>query len=200
MDISRLSRGQLVAGASALLLFIFMFFSWFSIDFPGNSVGFSGWDALGWLEVLLLLLAIVAGVAFAAMAFMAQSPRLPVAPAAIVAGLGIVAVLLVVIRLIDPVLDLDRSIGLFLGLIAAAGIAFGGFLGMQESGTTFAGEADRLRSGGGSAAGPRGEEPARPAGSDVGGEPARTEPGAPPASTPPPATPPPAEREDPPAR
>jgi hypothetical protein len=40
--------------------------------------------------------------------------------------------------------DVGREIGVFLGLIAAAGIAYGGYEAMQESGTSFTAEKDRL--------------------------------------------------------
>jgi hypothetical protein len=60
----------------------------------------------------------------------------PVAGSSVAGGLGIVALLLIVIRLINPPGsgDVDREIGAWLGLIAAAGIAWGGWLGMQEAG------------------------------------------------------------------
>jgi len=38
----------------------------------------------------------------------------------------------------------SRSIGVFLGLIAAAGITYGGWMAMQEEGASFSGEADRV--------------------------------------------------------
>ena len=77
-----------------------------------------------------------------------SSVQLPVAASAITAGLGILGTLFVLYRVIDPVEDLSREYGLFLGLVAVAGIAFGGWLAMQEEGTTFGGEADRLGGGG----------------------------------------------------
>ena len=43
--------------------------------------------------------------------------------------------------------DVQRSYGLFLGLIATAGVAIGGWLAMQEEGASFGGEADRLGGG-----------------------------------------------------
>jgi hypothetical protein len=60
----------------------------------------------------------------------------PVAGSSVAGGLGIVALALIVIRLINPPGsgDVDREIGAWLGLIAAAGIAWGGWLGMQEAG------------------------------------------------------------------
>ncbi len=99
------------------------------------------------------------------MAANAQSVNTPVAISAITAGLGILCVLLIIFRIIDPPdfgtgdaldeaealgidtegVDIGRKIGVWLGLIASAGIAFGGWRAMQEEGTSFAGEADRAQ-------------------------------------------------------
>lgn len=59
----------------------------------------------------------------------------PVAGSSVAGALGVVALVLVVIRLIDPPGsgDIDRKIGAWLGLIATLGIAWGGWLGMQEA-------------------------------------------------------------------
>ena len=52
------------------------------------------------------------------------------------------------------------SIGVFLGLIAAAGVAYGGWMAMQEEGASFSAQADRL--GGGDAPPPPPPPPAPP--------------------------------------
>jgi hypothetical protein len=60
----------------------------------------------------------------------------PIAGSAATAGFGAIALLLIAYRIIDPPGDggeLDRGIGAWLGLIAAAGITLGGYLGMQEA-------------------------------------------------------------------
>jgi hypothetical protein len=64
-------------------------------------------------------------------------------------------VLIIIISIISPPdlgvdlsgtgIDHTRKIGVWLGLIAAAGIAYGGWRAMQEEGTSFGGEADRFR-------------------------------------------------------
>ena len=72
--------------------------------------------------------------------------------------LGGLSVLLVLFRIIDPPsfgsfggvsVDGTLEFGIFLGLISAAGIAYGGYRGMQEEGATFSGTADKLSSSGG---------------------------------------------------
>ena len=41
-------------------------------------------------------------------------------------------------------MDATLDFGIFLGLITAAGVAYGGYRGMQEEGSSFSGTADRL--------------------------------------------------------
>jgi len=153
MDASRIRRGEMIAAVAAIALFIIMFLAWFSV--PGieqaeelgiNTSGadFNAFDAFDFIKIVMLL-TIIAAIALAAISATATKVNLPVALSAIVAGLGILTTLLVLYRVIDPVGGLDRSYGLFLGLLAAAGIAYGGWTAMQDEGTSFQGEADRVQ-------------------------------------------------------
>jgi hypothetical protein len=157
MDFSRVRTGELLAGISGAALFIVMFLKWFSVpevggvDIAGTfgvDTSISAWQAFDFVDIVLFL-AVIAAVGLVVLAAAQSSVQLPVAASALTAGLGILATLLVLYRVIDPPSDLDRSYGLFLGLIASAGIAFGGWMAMQEEGTSFGGEADRLSGGGG---------------------------------------------------
>jgi hypothetical protein len=57
----------------------------------------------------------------------------PVAGSAVTTLLGGLALLLVAYRLIDPPgAEQDVEIGAWLGLVFAAGVALGGYLGMQD--------------------------------------------------------------------
>ena len=68
--------------------------------------------------------------------------RLPAPPGLIIAAAGVLALLLVLFRLIDTPgedfsgfgveADITRKFGVFLGLLAAAGITFGGWTAMNE--------------------------------------------------------------------
>jgi hypothetical protein len=158
MDTSRLRTGELIAGVSAVALFIIMFLPWFGFDVGGGeaiedlgiavpevSADFNAWESFDFIDLVLLLTVIVA-VGLAVATAMAQTVSLPVAASALTAGLGILSTLLVLYRILDPPGDeLDRKFWLFLGLIAVAGIAYGGWRSMQEEGTTFGGQADRLQ-------------------------------------------------------
>jgi hypothetical protein len=169
MDTGNLGRGAMIAGISGALLFIFMFFSWYGapgeieqaveqaqqaaealgVDAPiveEADTSVNAWEAFDFTD-LVLLLAVLVSVGLAVMALAGASSGLPIAGSALTCGIGALAFLFVLFRTIDPPADgAEREIGLWLGLLATAGIAVGGYLGMQEEGTSFGEEADRLRS------------------------------------------------------
>jgi hypothetical protein len=196
MEVDKLSTGEKVSAVSAILLFIFMFFDWFGVKVSGVP-GFSGdvtgegggsaWDALDVIPIFLMLAIVVAlGVAIVRLTDADVEP--PVSMNAIVAALGGFAVLLILYRIVSPPdfgsfggvsVDATLKFGIFLGLIAAAGIAYGGYSAMREEGMTFSDAADRL-GGGGSG----GQQP--PAG------------GPPPSQSPPPPPPPSSQQQPPP--
>ncbi len=187
MDVDKLSTGEKVAGVSAVLLFIFMFFDWFSVSVSGGSGLFSGsvgggnaWDALDFIPIVLVV-TIIAALGVAALRLTDSAYEPPVSANAVVAVLGGLSALLILFRIVDtpgggsvPGLSVDVSptVGIFLGLVAAAGIAYGGYRAMQEEGAAFGDVGDRLSGG---AAPGAGSPPPPPS-----------------ASTPPPPPPPPA--------
>jgi hypothetical protein len=148
-----LRTGERIAGIAGVALLIIMFLNWWGapeIEIEGlGTVGGVGsanaWEAADVLDILWALAAI-SGIALAVMAATSSQVNLPVAMSAITAGLGGLATLFILIRIIDPPFDADREYGVFLGLIAAAGIAYGGWVAMQEEGTSFSAQADRLSS------------------------------------------------------
>lgn len=165
MDLNKISMGEkIAAGAGVVLILVMFIFDWYSVgggsidtgvgtvDFDGGGV--NAWQAFGLIDLILFVSAGVA-IALAVMSANSQSPNLPVAVSAIVAGLGIFATILVLYRILDVpgAGGVDRSIGLFLGLLAAAGIAYGGWTAMQEENTTFGDQADRLQNRGGGSGG-----------------------------------------------
>lgn len=168
MDADRLRTGELIAGVSAVALLLIMFvFSWYGIkDAPeGLDGGFNAWESFGFIDIILFITIVVA-VGMAVATAMAQTVALPVAASTLTAGLGLVSAILILIRIFatpdvggdvagfDFEIETSVKIGAFLGLIAAAGIAYGGWRAMQEEGTSFGGEADRVRD--------RGEPPPPP--------------------------------------
>jgi hypothetical protein len=157
MDVSRLNQGEKLAGIAGIALLLIMFiFDWFTVDVGGGfadiSVGGNAWETMELIRFILLLAAF-AGIALAVVAASQSDVDLPIAMSAITAGLGILAVVLVVFRIISPPdggadefgVDIGRGIGVFLGLIAAGGVAAGGWMAMQEEGASFTEAPDRDR-------------------------------------------------------
>ena len=144
VDTSRISFGEMVAGVSAVALLIFMFLPWYGVstEVPGfeASVNANAWEALSLIDILLFLVILVTLALVGARAMGSLPANLPAPAGLIIAIAGAIALVLIVIRLISiPGPDVDiqgvefgRKIGIFLGLIAAAGITFGGYTAMNE--------------------------------------------------------------------
>jgi hypothetical protein len=147
-DTTRVRLGDLVAGGAGVVLFLSLFLNWYNVSVKAvlgsASASVSGWQALSFIDILLFIVAIIAvGVAVARMAN--AFPRgLPVSPGLLVLGAGILATLLVLFRIIDipgagdvpnvPGVDLGRSIGIFIALLASLGVAAGGWMTWNEEG------------------------------------------------------------------
>jgi hypothetical protein len=139
MDVNRLRRGEKVAGIAGIALLIVLFLRWYSVGgaFGTNrdvSVGVNAWNSFGFLDFLLFLIALVA-IAQAVLTATQGSPALPVAASVITTAAGGLGTLLVLYRIVNPPgPEVNPSYGAFLGLIAVAGVAVGGFLAMREEG------------------------------------------------------------------
>jgi hypothetical protein len=145
MDRSRLTTGDIVAGVGGIVLLISLFLPWYgvSVDIAGFSASESGsgWEALGFIDILLFLISSAAIGIVAARAAGALPADVP-APV-ILLGLGALAVLLVLFRIIDiPVegdipdeVDLSRKVGIFIALIGAAAVTYGGWRTNTETPT-----------------------------------------------------------------
>lgn len=135
---SRLSFGERVAAGSGLALVIVMFLPWYGRDIGLGTDNRSAWQAFGFIDLLLFVAAAMAiGIPLArASGALPRNPALP--PAQVVAAAGALAALLVLFRILDlpfegeAAVETGRKIGVFLGLIASAGIAFGGYTAMNE--------------------------------------------------------------------
>jgi uncharacterized membrane protein YqjE len=156
MDVENVRRGEVIAGISGVALIIIMFLSWWSFDIDTGAAAqtlgvdlnidtsFNAWQASDLNDIIWFITALFA-VALGLVALSQTDLNMPVALSSVTAGLGILSLVLIVIRIIDPPGQLDRSYGVFLGLLAICGIVYGAWMAMQEEGTSFTGEADRTR-------------------------------------------------------
>jgi hypothetical protein len=205
--LDKLSTGEKIAGGSAILLFIFMFFfDWFGVKvsdvngFSGtiSGEGGSAWDALDLIRWVLLL-TVIGALALAALRLSDSTYEPSVPLSTVITVLGVLSTLLILFRIIDPPtfaevggisFDATLKVGIFLGLLSAAGVAYGGYTTMREEGVTFGDAADRLSSGGGPSAGAGSQPPtSAPPSSQVPPPPPSSTPPPPPSGSPPPPPP-----------
>jgi hypothetical protein len=126
---STVASAELVVAVSGLGLLVISFLPWYS--FQGDSA--TAWQAFSVVD-LVIGAAAIAGLSVGISVLGRISVSYPVAGSAVAAGLGGLALLLIAYRLINPPGGdgVDREIGAWLGLVAAAGVTYGGYLGMQE--------------------------------------------------------------------
>ena len=196
VDTTKLRFGDMIAGASAVLLFLFTFLRWFKATGPGGDddvpdalkdlISFNAWEAMPFLTFILLL-CIVAVIAVVVIRATSTQVNLPVPLGTVILAAGALALLIILFRLLltpDPSIsflgqdfnvkdndgEVGRSYGIFLALLAAIGILAGGFLSSRERGEAIPGVDGPLGgTGTGGGGGPLGT--GQPAGG-YGGQPA----------------------------
>jgi hypothetical protein len=128
----RLRPGELVAGVAGVALVVVMFLDWYGVR--GRDEGLSAWSAFTVTDLVLLLVAL-AGVALAVLHVTQRAPALPVAASVLAAALGIVATALLAYRLLNqpgPNDLVEVRVGGWLGLVAVAAVATGGWLSTSD--------------------------------------------------------------------
>ena len=122
---SRLRRGEVLAGAGALVLLVLML--------AGKWAGSrTGWEALVSLRWLLI---VTIATAFGLVLTQAtrRAPAIPVTMSLMVTVLGAISVLALVYRvLISP--PAHQHAAAYVGLLSAIALAYGGYLSMREEG------------------------------------------------------------------
>jgi hypothetical protein len=157
LDLARMRRSDRIIGIGAVLFFVFLFFfKWYGFSSNAQSIdgvnvggdfSFNGWHTFTnsrWIWLITIIVALGA----VAVSMGTLKLNSPVQPGVLVAGLGALSSLLIVYRILDhPTASasfggvhtsVGIKIGIWLGLIAAVAITYGGYLGMQAEGTSLA--------------------------------------------------------------
>jgi cation transport ATPase len=163
--LDRLRSGEAIALVAAILLFVLMFFTWFGTSLEKApqtlqligpfDTGGNAWQALEVIP-LFLMLAIVVAVGAALLRLLGSDWKPAIPAGAAVCVLGLLAAVLILIRIISPpgagpevegfAYESTLKLPIFIALVAALGIAYGGWRAMGQEGTSFAGIAKRLES------------------------------------------------------
>jgi uncharacterized membrane protein len=144
VDLSKINTGEKIIGGSGIALLIFSFFPWLGFSYGPFSSSGSAWKfTLCWFAVILGVL--MAAYVIAKL-FDVNVPDLGNIPwSQILLGVAALAFLLILIKLIvgpgtggvdisGTGVSKERKIGIFLGLIAAAGLVAGAYLNAASRG------------------------------------------------------------------
>jgi hypothetical protein len=145
-DPSRLRRGELIVGASAIVLLASMFaLKWYGLSSAigptatklGVASSLDGWTALSRIHWLLALtIACSLGLVFVQAT--RRAPALPVSMSVIVLVLAILTALALLYRVVinEPGADnlVEQKAGAFVGLISAIALLFGSYQSLRQEG------------------------------------------------------------------
>jgi len=124
-DPSRLRRGEVLAGAAAILLLVFMLGG----TWAGSRTGWEALVSLRWLLVATIATAFGLVITQATR----RSPAIPVTMSLMVTVLGAISVLALIYRvLISP--PAHQHIAAYLGLLSSLALAYGGYRSMRQEG------------------------------------------------------------------
>jgi hypothetical protein len=140
MDLTKLTKGDRVLAGAGVVFLISTFLAWFEISALGFSVSGSGWD-VGFLWGRLPFLIALAMLAWVGVRRFTTAKLPDDIPALYLAGGALVFLLPLLKLVIGEDGPVSRSFGLFLAVLAGAGVAFAGYLKFLEGG----GKVDELK-------------------------------------------------------
>jgi hypothetical protein len=125
---STLRSGELVGAIGGVGLLVAGFLPWYS----AGGVDATAWQAFSVTDIVLAAAAVM-GLSVAICVLARILVSYPVAGSSVATGFGALAFVLIVYRVIDPPGGggVDVEVGAWLGLVCAAAITLGGYLGMQ---------------------------------------------------------------------
>jgi hypothetical protein len=125
VDAQRLSRGERIAGAAAVLLLVDMFLSWYSSAVSSASA--NAWQAFGTTDILIFLTCLAA-VAMVGLTVMGRTAGVALSVPMVVAALGGLTTLIILYRIANQPGSNDAvnvDFGAYLGLALAAALTYG---------------------------------------------------------------------------
>ena len=141
LDLKKLTLGEMVIAISGIALLIFSFFKWYGVDFEVQGVDLGSFSRNGWQapSAFLSVVAILIGIVMAAYVISTKLAGMEVPERLGSVGWGVFllagGVIAFVFVLIKWISNTDATkIGIYLGLLATAGLAVGGFLVAKERG------------------------------------------------------------------
>jgi hypothetical protein len=157
--VSRLRAGEWTAAFGAAVLLVALFLPWFDVEFPQQTVqrqfggggvlnvlntyavdGWgSGWDALGWLTIVIALAAVGCAAWLAIVNAISGPVAQTVAASVLTASVGTFAFVAIALRVLifqpGPNEIVVLRYGAWLGLLAALILAVGGWLAIKDERT-----------------------------------------------------------------
>ncbi len=123
MDTSRMGQRQMIAGGAGFLLFVFLFLPWFG--------DVSGWEGQSSTDIYMLITALVATATALTAGHGPSLPGVTMNGATALLG-GVATILLIWLIVFDFPEGASRGMGIFLSLVAAAAIAYGGYTAARD--------------------------------------------------------------------
>jgi putative copper export protein len=129
MDLRRLRPGEWVLTAAAIVLVVSLFLSWYALPTGRRA---TAWEAFSVVDAVLLACAAVGMVAVVAQATQ-RSPAVPVVASAAATWAGVLAVVLILIKVADPPgRYTETCYGIWSGLVGAVGLLAGGWWAIRD--------------------------------------------------------------------
>jgi hypothetical protein len=128
MDLRRLRIGEWLTAASGVVLLIALFLPWYE----AGGLSASGWESFSITDLVLAVVAL-AGIAVAPVTARGQTASLGIAYESLVLLGAAVAVVVTVIRVLDPPVDgLSRGSGAYLGLVSVLALTASVLVAMRD--------------------------------------------------------------------
>ncbi|HET6172905.1 MAG TPA: hypothetical protein VFD90_09880 [Gaiellales bacterium] len=130
-DASTVKRSTWLAGGGAVVLLISTFLSWGKISLGPITLNVSGWDT-GSLGKLVFFAALIATILVVVDFMKVDVSQMPIPVSRALVGTAAAGLLFVILRFLFMPDGLSRAWGLYLAIIAAAVLAYGAWMKLQE--------------------------------------------------------------------